>query len=143
MGESNKRQGRSQTTQKHRQNYIQKQKELKNKLKIETENKTNDKIERMAREGGTRSGNFWRTRKRLLRNDKNYDNQTKDENNNLTIKGESKIKEHIANYCENLYQAREQRKETIDWTEIINTKIKQLRKQTEQCTIKPFTELRN
>ena len=106
--------------------------------------KTKDNIEKMTREGGTRSGNFWKTGKRLMRNDKNYDDQAKDENNK-TIKGESKIKEHIANYYENLYQAREQREGTIDWTETINTKIKQLRKQTKKCTIKPFTmkELNN
>ena len=81
------------------------------------------------KEGGTKSQNFWKLRKRVLpaKGQTTYNTKTED---GIEIIGEDETKEHIANYYENLYQAREGKPEYQNWTDTIKNKIKQLAEQT-------------
>ena len=114
------------------------QKTLREHIQNEIKTQTQLKMNRLVEEGGTKSGNFWKIRKRILKGNENLEKYTKDEQGK-EIKKPEEIKEHIANYYEQLYQAREELTGYDTWTRIIEDKISDLRKTTAQDTIPPFT----
>ena len=114
------------------------QKTLREHIQNEIKTQTQLKMNRLIEEGGTKSGNFWKIRKRILKGNENLEKYTKDEQGK-EIKKPEEIKEHIANYYEQLYQAREELPGYDTWTRIIEDKISDLRKTTAQDTIPPFT----
>ncbi len=77
----------------------------------------------MAEEGGTESSLFWKMQKEC--EDRNYmeEYDTITEEGRI-IKDLEEAKEHIINYCESLYQAREGKQEYAEWTELIKRKHK-------------------
>ena len=104
--------------------YIDSQKTVRNLIQNhqkQTLRKTADKI---IKEGGSKSNNFWRTRKRIMNHNKNDDYETIDENENeKKIENPSQAKTHIANYFETLYQAREGEPNYEEWTKHIKNTV--------------------
>ena len=78
-------------------------------------------------EGGVKSSTFWNIRKQLLNHNKNDAYETRDEEGK-TIENPEMAKEHIADYFENLYQAREGEKSHEEWTEHINKTVDEIEK---------------
>ena len=111
-----------------RMEYKQAQKELRQQIQQETKERTKAKMDTMIREGGTKSRNFWKIRKKLLKNNENLEKHMKDEDGN-DIKKPQSIKKHIADYYENLYKARDPTKGYEE----------QLRIETEDSRMRPFT----
>ena len=79
-------------------------------------------VNTLIREGGVNSQLFWTMRKRIITKDSDATYDTKDENGNK-IEDPEEAKEHIANYYENLYQARQGDPNYDNWTEIIKNKV--------------------
>ncbi len=103
-------------------------------------NKTREELERLVKEGGSKSRDFWRIRKKILEKGKKEMYDTIDEEGEV-IKNPEKAKEHIADYYENLYQAREGDPEYEVWTERINETIKNIEQELELAPkAEPVTE---
>ena len=77
---------------------------------------------KLIREGGTRSDLFWKMRRKIIKNDSDANYDIKDEDGNV-IENEEEAKEHIADYYEELYQARPGTQEYEQWTKIIQDKV--------------------
>ena len=106
------------------QNYLKAQMDLKENIIGEIKHNTEQKIKQLIAEGGTKSNNFWKIRKKLLNNKAHEEYDTVTEENTI-IENPEESKEHIANYFENLYQAREGEKKYEEWTTTIkNTQYK-------------------
>ena len=73
----------------------------------------------------TKSATFWKTKGKTCGMQGGLNYTTIDENGNL-LENPEEAKEHIANYYENLYQAREGRKEYENWTHKIKTTVKRI-----------------
>ena len=93
----------------------------------ETIKQTADKL---IREGGANSNTFWKTRKRVMNHNNHDDYYTIDENGN-PIKDPDTAKDHIADYFENLYQAREGEESYEPWTKHINDTVNSISKSNE------------
>ena len=104
--------------------YVQLQQQLKQEYaKLEAEQIEN-RIERIAKEGGVNSREFWRIRKQILKGSQiEYDVIT-EEGEKITDPEDSK--EYVAKYFEQLYQAREGRKEYEKWTNLIKKVVSSL-----------------
>ena len=106
--------------------YVKKQKELK--LEIETMEKmmVEARVNKLINEGGVKSDLFWKIRKQILKRaskEDEYDTIT-EEGIHLTDPEDSK--EYIANFYENLYQARACSAGHEEQTEEIVNKIKEI-----------------
>ena len=103
--------------------YIDAQKQLREELeKFEKEN-VQKRIHQIIKEGGVKSNLFWRVRKRVIRKSKpeeDYDTITEDDR---TLIDPDETKEYIAEYYEDLYQAREGCDEYKEWTEKIKQSV--------------------
>ena len=91
--------------------------------------------EELIKEGGVKSKQFWRLRKKLLRKPHNdYELITE---NGTTVTDPSQSKEYIAEYFENLYQARQGTEEFRTWTNTIERKYEEMEneQQTDSITI--------
>ena len=88
---------------------------------------------KIIKEGGSKSNNFWRTRKRIMNHNKNDDYETIDENENK-IENPSQANTHIANYFETLYQAREGEPNYEEWTNHIKNTVDTIAKKQHQIT---------
>ena len=100
--------------------YRETRRELRETIHEQEKKNTRKKLNDLIRKGATRAQDFWRERNKINRKDDcNYD--TKDDNGNV-ITNPEKVKEHVATYSENLYQAREGTPEYQEWTKIIHTK---------------------
>ena len=88
---------------------------------------TNNILERLIRQGGANSQMFWKLRKQIIKKDEhNYD--TIDEEGNI-IEDANQAKDHIANYFESLYQAREGTPEYEQWTRKIKHEVNNIEKE--------------
>ena len=105
--------------------YIEAQKELK--LELEKNNKKNTKklLENMIKEGKLNHRNFWKLKSDTEKSKERepYDTITED---NIQLKDEQETKEYIANYFENLYQARPSVPEYQHKTNDIENKVKEI-----------------
>ena len=104
--------------------YMNSQIKTRRLIEKETKTRTIKTINKIIEEGGANSTTFWRIRKRLTRN-RTDEYDTKDEEGNI-IQNPKLAKEHIANYFENLYTAREEEEGYQEWTEAINQQIKEI-----------------
>ena len=118
--------------------YIRKRTELRQAIHAEETIITRTKINRLIKEGGTNSKNFWKIRKKLMKNNTNEANVINDQGEE--IKDPETAKEHIASYYENLYQARPGDPIYEHHTKTITDKIKQLRDSTKNNIPIPFTK---
>ena len=101
---------------------IQKQQTLREIIEEHHKNKTTEILNKIAMEGGTKSNTFWKTRRRILNNreDNNYEIIKAD---GTTINGIEEEKTHIANFFEDLYQARPTIEGYVEKTEEIQHNI--------------------
>ena len=102
--------------------YIESQLKVKSLIEKQIKEKTQKKVYQIIKEGGVKSSTFWNIRKQLLNHNKNDAYETRDEEGK-TIENPEMSKEHIADYFENLYQAREGEKSHEEWTEHINKTV--------------------
>lgn len=104
--------------------YISSQKELKLQIEADNKAKTQQIANRLIQEGGAKSSNFWKLRKQIIKKKTDsYDTITED---GQKIEDPDQTKEHIANFYENLYQAREGKQEYANWTKTIKETVKNL-----------------
>ena len=107
--------------------YIESQLKVKSLIEKQIKEKTQKKVYQIIKEGGVKSSTFWNIRKQLLNHNKNDAYETRDEEGK-TIENPEMAKEHIADYFENLYQAREGEKSHEEWTEHINKTVDEIDK---------------
>ena len=108
--------------------YIKAQRELRTENEEDGKRQVQQKIEKLAKEGGVKSNHFWKIRKKIMQNqpDNDYDTITED---GRTLNDPDETKEYIAQFYENLYQAREGTPEYQRWTDHIKTIVKIVEKQ--------------
>ena len=102
--------------------------QLQTQLRKEIEKNNKERINAQLKHliiNGPRSKEFWKARKQTLGGSKREHYDTMDESGNI-IKDPEKAKEHIANYFENLYQAREGKVEYQEWTNKIQKEVKDI-----------------
>ena len=119
--------------------YIRSQIKVNTLIEQQIKEDTNKKVEKIISEGGANSNTFWNIRRKLINHNKNEDYTTEDENGNK-IDNPEQAKGHIAEYYENLYQAREVEESHKTWTEHIKTTVEKIEKEVTQyeCN-QPFT----
>ena len=105
--------------------YIEYQKELRTENQKTQQEETKNLIQKIIDEGGTKSTTFWKVKRRICGKQGSANYTTINEDGE-PIEDPTKAKEHIANYYENLYQAREGRPEYAQWTNDIKATIKRI-----------------
>ena len=105
--------------------YVSAQISLKKQIEKTEREEIRHQAERIAKEGGCRSQEFWKIRRKIIGNKpvNNYDTITE---NNEHIKDPDQTKEYIAQYFENLYQARTGKEEYKRWTEHIDNTVQEI-----------------
>ena len=107
------------------QNYFNAQKELKNEIEKTQTEMTRKKLEKLANEGSTKSNTIWKMRAETEKQTEQepYDTITEDD---IHLQAPDETRDYIANYYENLYQARPSKPEYIKETEEIETEIRRI-----------------
>ena len=116
---------------------MQKQKALKEELDHMEKLMVESRINKLIQEGGIKSNRFWKIRKQILNKAKSqddYDTIT-EEGKTLTDPGETK--DYIADFYENLYQAREGTEGYVKWTEHINETVLKIENDIETLPDEP------
>jgi hypothetical protein len=106
-------------------NYIQAQKDLRNEILKWKKVKTEETMNKLIKEGGTKSQMFWKLRRRLTNPNQDLQYDAKKEHGD-TIEDPEEAKEYIADYVENLYQARPGTEEYQEWTQKIKDEIQRI-----------------
>ena len=123
------RQGQPHIMKEKMNDYMNKQKNLKEQIEEEETNRTKKIAEKLIKEGGTKSQMFWKIRKLILGKNTKDTYDVLDENNE-PIEDPEMAREHIAKFFENLYQAREGTSEYQAWTDRIKNKVQEIDKIT-------------
>ncbi len=101
--------------------YIKKQKEVRKLIDQESTTQANKRIDNLISQGGTNSNLFWKIRKQLQNvKEELYDTVTEE---GIVIKDGENAKTYIANYFEDLYQAREGEQNQQQWSQKIEDKV--------------------
>ena len=108
-----------------KEEYISIQKQLRKQLEQDERTRRYKIANKLIREGGTRSDLFWKMRRKIIKNDSDANYDIKDEDGNV-LENEEEAKEHIANYYEELYQARPGTQEYEQWTKIVQDKVTEI-----------------
>ena len=104
--------------------YILTQTNLRHLIEIEHTKQQELRVNKLIEEGGANSNTFWKIRKRLIKKkDEKYD--LIDETGRKVTNAKD-ADEYIANYFEDLYQAREGESEQEEWTTMIENKVKDI-----------------
>ena len=131
-----------QTKKQKLDKYVKKQYELRQEYDQMEKLMVEDRINKLTREGGVKSDLFWKIRKQLInksKKDEDYDTITEE---GETLHDPEKTKEHIANFYENLYQAREGSPGYEGWTSEITRKVKEIeQKMTKEPNEPEFSNL--
>ena len=104
---------------------LEAQKNLAEEIEKDIDNEINTRIKKIIKEGGVKSKTFQQTRRSISKKGNSSDCITIDENG-TPIEDPEKAKEHIANYFENLYKAREARPEFEEITREIQRTIERI-----------------
>jgi hypothetical protein len=120
------------------QEYYMSQTKLREEIEREIKNKTTDNIMIIKREGGTKSRKFWQIRKKTIgrKSKANYNTVTED---GRILDDPTESKDYIADYYEDLYQAREGLTEYQQWTEKIRTEVIEIETTVSEIREPPFT----
>ena len=102
------------------------QAELRKAIEEAEKQTTKDELNKMKSEGGTKSNAFWSHRANILGKHTKEEYDTLDEKGNL-ITDPDKAKEHIAQFYENLYQARPAKPGEEARTEQIESETEQIK----------------
>ena len=105
--------------------YIQAQKDTRSAIEQNNKEEVLENISKIVKEGGTKSKTFWKAKRKAegKNNDSNYTTVKED---GTPIDDPQETKNHIANFFENLYQAREGKPEYKEWTAQIKETVKVL-----------------
>ena len=117
--------------------YIDSQKKLRSEIQLIQQEQTRNLVRKIIEEGGTKSTTFWRAKRKICGKQGAADYITIDEKGK-PIENPEEAKEHIAEYFENLYKARESRPEYETWTKKIKEEIEKI-EQSEEINNKPAT----
>ena len=101
--------------------YVNSQKELKEAIYLDKITRIEETTNKLIKEGGTKSNLFWKLRKQAI-GKKNDTYETISEEG-VKIENPEAAKDHIANFYENLYQAREGKESHKLWTETIQQQV--------------------
>ena len=102
--------------------YIEAQKNLRTAIEEHENKKAEEKIQQITKMAKINPNTIWNTRKRTRTdNELSYATITEE---GTTITDPEKTKEHIAEYFEDLYQARPGTPEYENWTKYIETEVK-------------------
>ena len=119
--------------------YIEKQKQLKQEIEIETKEKTKSKLSKYAKEGASKTIKFWKQKNDIEKEKVSEPYDTMKENGEI-IEEPEEAREHIAQYYENLYQARPSKENYKEITKQIENKVKEIEKEMEnKPKIEDFT----
>ena len=119
--------------------YIECQKKLREKIEEEEKTRTKQIMKKIIEEGGTKSNTFWKMSRKAAgkKGTSNYLTITEE---GQVLEDPEKAKRYIADYYENLYQARESKPEYAKWTqEITNTVEKIQNSEDMQKTVTPIS----
>ena len=105
--------------------YIQSQAKLKGEIGKEHRKNIREQAKRISKEGGKKSQLFWKEKKKITPKQSSNSYITLNESGH-PIEDPAEAKEHIAQYFENLYQAREGRPQYAEWTKEIKTTIERI-----------------
>ena len=90
----------------------------------------NTTMEKIIQEGGVKRNRFWKIKKSIMRTNNQYEYDLITEHDR-EVQEPDETKEYIAEYYENLYQARDEKEKYKEWTKSIQTKTNELKhKQT-------------
>ena len=120
--------------------YFEVQQELKIEIEKMQKEATKSKLQKLAKEGNTKSINFWKMKAEAEKKIENepYDTITED---NIQLQGQEETKKYIANYFEDLYQARPSKPCCIESTQEIIEEVKRIEKEMEnKPPIDDFTD---
>ncbi len=110
------------------QKYQEAQYNLRTEVEAERKKLTLANIRKIRKEGGTKSQRFWKTRNRILGKTSNANYNTISEDD-TEITGEEETHNYIADYYENLYQAREAQTKYDEKTKEIIDTVKRIEKE--------------
>ena len=82
------------------------------------------RVNKLIEEGGENSNSFWKIRKRLLK--KKYEKYDLIDETGRKVVNTKDADKYIANYFEDLYQAREGESEQEEWTTMIENQVKNI-----------------
>ena len=117
--------------------YITVQKLLRDEMELIEKEIVQNRINTIIKEGGIKSESFWKIRKKIINKSKpkeDYDTITED---GTTLYNPDEAKEYIAEYYENLYQAREGTPEYKEWTEKIKNTVTEIEESMKQLPQEP------
>ena len=117
--------------------YIETQKQLRDEMEKLEKEKIQARINTIIKEGGIRSQSFWKIRKKILNKAKpkeDYDTITEED---TLLTDPEETKEYIANFYENLYQAREGCEEYKEWTEKNKSTVAEIEQSMENLPPEP------
>ena len=114
--------GTDQAKERTMEEYIKLQKAHRQEIEKEETTKMQERLEKLATKAKIDPNIIWKARKQTKNNNElDYDIITEEEE---TITDPEKTKEYIANYFENLYQAREGTEDYKEWTKEISTTVR-------------------
>ena len=112
-----------------KKNYFESQSKLRTKIEEAEAKKIENKLEEIHRKAKINPNTIWEARKRAkASNGLDYPTYTEE---GEQITDPNKTKEHIANYFEDLYQAREGKADYKEWTEKITAHVNKTLEETE------------
>ena len=110
--------------------YTKAQTDIRKEIEKAEQETINTTMEKIIQEGGVKGNRFWKIRKNIMRTNNQYGYDLITENDR-EVQEPDETKEYIAEYYENLYQAREGKDKYKEWTKSIQTKTNELKhKQT-------------
>jgi len=120
--------------------YIESQKMVRHLIEKQNQENIRQTVNQIIKDGGANSNTFWRTRKKIMNHNKTEEYEIMDEEENV-ISNPNRAKDHIADYFENLYQAREGENSHKKWTHHINNTVEMISKNTAKSQNEtPFSE---
>ena len=115
--------------------YIEAQKQVRKLIEQEHQTQIRKTTNQLIKQGGANSNMFWKLRKQLLNHNKQEEFDTINEEGD-PVNDPTKAKKHIADYFEDLYQARKGEDSHEGWTEYISRTVQ---KNTQNSTNEPFS----
>jgi hypothetical protein len=109
--------------------YIESQKKVRHLIEKQNQENMRQTVNQIIKDGGAKSNTFWRTRKMIMNHNTKEEYEIIDEQEN-TINNPNKAKDHIADYFEDLYQARDGENSHKTWTHHINNTVERISKDT-------------
>ena len=120
--------------------YLISQTKVRNLMEQQQRHNVAQTVNQIIQEGGANSKTFWTIRKKLLNHNKNDEYETIDENDKKII-APTQARNHIADYFEKLYCAREGEESHKNWTDHINKCVEEMSQSNEKSkNEKPFSQ---